>query len=425
MNNVEPLKCSNCGGVLKPDANFCTFCGKKVNDKDIVTPTNIEKIRLLPSYFDSMYSLSEEAMIEVFLKKELEKASIDIKSNLIPGDILKRKKVFNIIFSLLLFIYLSMIFFHFPILTYVIGFIILLIFFKVTRRYNLIKYLKKEIKSRPSEKISNIVMNVKQSFLEDNSKFILLSGVLLAIALPMIIFVNPRIIYEKVEGGYAMRYYAFGLSNFKTVSIPSEYKGEPVVSLRGNAFSNMFFLKSATLPNSLKEIRGQAFENDILLDTVNIPNRLEYLGGGSFRNCLSLKSISLPDTLTYLGGEAFYGATSLENIKLSNNLTEIRGDTFEYCYSLKSITIPDSVTRIGGHAFYGCSSLSEVNLTENSRLAEIGSSAFRLCDSLESITIPKNTFVNGRAFKESPTYVKRFGQSDSEDYNYNYYDFDY
>ena len=64
--------------------------------------------------------------------------------------------------------------------------------------------------------------------------------------------------------------------------------------------------------------------------------------------------------------------------------------------------------RIGGHAFYGNSSLSKVSISENSKLQEIGSSAFRQCSRLYNINIPSGTYVNERAFKESPTVVNRY-----------------
>ena len=64
------------------------------------------------------------------------------------------------------------------------------------------KYLKKEIKSRPTEKISNIVMNAKESLVEDNSKAISLITACISIIVPLIIFTNPVILYEKCEGGY-------------------------------------------------------------------------------------------------------------------------------------------------------------------------------------------------------------------------------
>ena len=55
--------------------------------------------------------------------------------------------------------------------------------------------------------------------------------------------------------------------------------------------------------------------------------------------------------------------------------------------------------------FYYNKSLSEVTFTSNSKLEEIGSSAFRECPRLTQITIPKDTSVNERAFKNSPTTI--------------------
>lgn len=406
------LNCKNCGGVLQVGDKFCTKCGAPFEGNNVVVSSQ-PRVIVTPANFDPIYGLTEETLLEEFINRELVKAGIEKKNTLIPSEILKRKNILSIIFAILVFAYVSLIFFHFPIYTYIIGIIILFIIFKLTRKYDLIKYLKKEIKSRPSEKISNIVMNVKNSFVVDNSKILRVTCILIGIVLPLIIFNKPRIMYEKTENGYAVRFYAFGLTNFKTATIPETYKGIKVVSLRGNTFSNMPFLESVTLPNSIIEIRGQAFKNDKRLVEVNIPTNLEYLGGGAFYNCKSIKSIILPDTLTYMGGETFYNASALETVKLSKNLTEIRGDSFEYCSSLTKIEIPDNVTRIGGHAFYGDKSLSEVTFTENSKLTEIGSSAFRLCPNLYSITIPNNVYVNERAFKESPTTVRYFN-------NFNY-----
>lgn len=413
------LKCVQCNTEVPVSAKFCPSCGLSMTGNNIrveETPNSgiqisMNKIAVSPSYFDSILSLKENDMIEAFLKRELTKASIDPSSKLLPSEFLKKKKLLNLIFVLLTFVYVSMIFFHFPLATYIGGLVILFICYRLTKKYDLMKYLIKEVKVRPKEKISNIVMMTKSTLVADNSKKILFGGTLVSIVLSLTIFWNPRILYEKTDGGYAVRFYTFGVTNFKTATIPSTYKGEDVVSLRGNTFSNMPYLTSVTLPDTIVEIRGQAFKNDGRLTTVNIPKNLEYLGGGAFYNCSSITSIELPDTLTYLGGEAFYGASSLRSVKLSNSLTEIRGNTFEECISLESITIPDSVTRIGGHAFYGDSNLSSVIFTENSQLEEIGSSAFRQCSRLYTITLPNSVYINERAFKESPTSIQYFNQA--------------
>lgn len=401
----DALKCKKCGKVLDKTYKFCTNCGTA-----FYIPANINEPKRMANYnsFDPIFRNNEEKLLEEFILREMGKAGFDVKSKLIPSDILKRKSILNCIFAVLLFVYITLVFFHFPITTYVIGLIILIVFFFITRNYSLVKFLKKEVKSRPSEKISNVVMSVKNSLVPDNSKKNGIIFCLVAVLLSVVIFYKPKVMYEKADGGYAVRFYAFGISNFKNATIPETYKGENVVGLRGNTFSNMPFLESVTLPDKIKEIRGQAFKNDIKLKEVKLPNSLEYLGGGAFYNCKSLISIELPDTLTKMGGETFYNASSLESIKLSNNLTEIRGNTFEECSSLKTIAIPDSVTRIGGHAFYGDSELSSVTFTPNSNLSEIGSSAFRMCYKLESITLPNGVSINSKAFKGTSTVINYF-----------------
>ncbi len=419
------LKCKNCGGNIKVTDKFCGNCGQPCNpskqNTEIVDPP-IQKKIVTKANFDSMYNLTESQLLEEFINRQLSKLQIDKNSKVIPASLLKRKQILNILFVLLLFIYIILIFFHFPLLTYLIGLVLLIILFKYTRNYNMLKYLKKQIQERPSEKITNIIMNVQTTFVPNKTKPIFIVGIVAAIILPLIIFARPITFYEKMDNGYGVRFYTFGLTNFKTVNIPETYKGEEIVSIRGNVFANMPFLEEVNLPNSITEIRGKAFKNDISLTKINIPDSLEYLGGSAFYNCSSLRSVKLPDTLTYMGGETFYNAYSLENIELSKNLQEIRGNTFEECSSLISIDIPDSVTRIGGHAFYGASRLSEVNITENSNLEEIGSSAFRECSSLLSIRVPKQTYINSRAFKNSPTSIYYYDEySDTGNTWDNYY----
>ena len=399
----EEQKCPKCGNIIKPGEKYCASCGEKIATSQEETKTSsgtITQTYVRTTDFDQMFLQNDKELLETFIKKALKNAKMNQSTKMLPRELLKKKTIFCSILCALLFAYVCMIFFHFPILTYIIGAIILLILVTQT------------------EKISNIVMSAKESLVEDNKKKAIICGIVASIVLPLIIFRSPVILYEKMEKGYGVRFYAFGITNFKTAEIPATYKGQPVISLRGNTFSNMPLLQEVKLPETITEIRGQAFKNDIFLKKVNIPQKLEYLGGGAFYNCASITSIILPDTLTTMGGEVFKNGHSLKTIKLSENLTEIRGNSFEECASLKEITIPDKVTRIGGHAFYGNTSLSKVIFTEKSQLKEIGSSAFRKCDKLYSITIPKETYVNFRAFKESPTSINYFGYGEKTKFIY-------
>lgn len=332
--------------------------------------------------FDPLFAMPEEDCVEGFIKREMQRAGITEEQNLIPEDMLRRKNILNAILAVLLFVYISLFFFHFPMKTYVIGLLILVVYAFLASRYQLIKFLKKEIRSRSQEKISNIVMNVKASMVPDYSKKLKWALIAVAVAGSLLLFSKPRIFYEQADDGYYVRFYVYGLTNMNTATIPDTYQGEKVVGLRGNTFSNMPFLTEVSLPDSITEIRGQAF-----------------------KNCRSLERVTLPKHLTYLGGEAFYHCSSLEEVNLPVGLTEIRGNTFEECSSLLRIEIPDNVTRIGGHAFYGNTSLEEVVISPDSKLQQIGSSAFRCCDSLREITLPRGVSVNERAFKETPVRI--------------------
>lgn len=273
--------------------------------------------------FDPLFAMSEEDCVEGFIKREMQRAGITEEQNLIPEDMLRRKNILNAVLAVLLFVYISLFFFHFPMKTYVIGLIILVVYAFLTSRYQLIKYLKKEIRSRSQEKISNIVMNVKASMVPDYSKKLKWTLMAVAVAGSLLLFSKPRIFYEQSDDGYYVRFYVYGLTNMTTAIIPDTYQGEKVVGLRGNTFSNMPFLSEVTLPDSITEIRGNTFEE-----------------------CSSLLRIEIPDNVTRIGGHAFYGNTSLEEVVISpdSKLQQIGSSAFRCCDSLREITLPRGVS---------------------------------------------------------------------------------
>ena len=212
--------------------------------------------------------------------------------------------------------------------------------------------------------------------------------------------------------------------NLKEIDIPST-----VEEIRGSAFENCTSLTDVVLHEGLREIRASAFKNNVNLVNIDLPNSLEYLGASAFSHCSSLTEITIPknvieingqtfeyctslrtvnlhDDIISIHGEVFIGDYILTDIKLPSKITEVRGSTFEGCSSLTSIIIPEGVTRIGGHAFHGCTSLSYVSIP--STVTEIGSSAFRQCYSLYNVRVPYGAIINERAFKESPTTIRRY-----------------
>jgi len=71
--------------------------------------------------FDPLFAMSEEDCVEGFIKREMQRAGITEEQNLIPEDMLRRKNILNAVLAVLLFVYISLFFFHFPMKTYVIG----------------------------------------------------------------------------------------------------------------------------------------------------------------------------------------------------------------------------------------------------------------------------------------------------------------
>ena len=156
-------------------------------------------------------------------------------------------------------------------------------------KVNTVSYLKKQIKARPDEKISYII----SSKVQGSGKSLLFIRMIIIIVsfFSILFFIKPHTFYEKTDEGYYVRFYTYGITNFETVTIPSTYKNEKVIGIRGKVFSNMKLIKEINLPDSIEVIRGRAFENDYSLEKINLPKNLTYLGGSAFKNCSSLVSI--------------------------------------------------------------------------------------------------------------------------------------
>lgn len=414
------------------------------NKKKQAQPETQQIVENQEAIIEPEYLKSEDQIIEDIINQELKKNNYD--GNDIKAVERKRLRL-TIIFSILNFIFVALIFFHLPKYMYLLEVVNVWIYIAFMKKYNTVQYIKKELKARPDDEISDIVSSIiAGGTVKKNRKFIIsIPCIVVSTVLPLLIFIKPIIFYEPFEDGYSVRFYATGLTNSKTITIPEEHDGKPVLGIRGDAFANISSLKEVNLPDTIKEIRGKAFKNDKKLASIELPANLTYLGGGAFKNCKSLKSVTIPkgvteingetfvnceslesielhDNITSIHGETFINCISLKEIKLPSKITEVRGNTFQYCKSLKSIDIPEGVVRIGGHAFEGCSDLEEVNLP--STLKEIGSSAFRECSSLYQITIPKNTTsIAENAFKDSPTNKRYDGIGSNyinNSYNSNY-----
>lgn len=363
--------CSKCGTKINDSQEFCTGCGGKASEvKTTYGDYLIQKKYVTPSEVGTTYFMTDSDYLGYYITQQFKKYSIRETGEL-PRKVVRRKKILKSLLAALMVIFTILVFFHRHIALYIALLAAMIILFIYTKGFTIKKFIMKEITSRPNEKMSNIILGVKNDLVKDNSNVVLIVGLVLAIFIPAVLFFNPRAIYEPNGDGLALRFYTYGIVGNSKAVIPAEVDGKKVTSIRGDVFANLYLLQEVELPETVEEIRGGAFSNDIMLKKVTLPSKI----------------------------------------------TEIKGNTFENCISLRSIKIPDSVTRIGGHAFYGDSSLSEVIFTKDSKLQEIGSSAFRKCDSLMTITIPYGVYVNDRAFKESPTAIYFFESTDNTEDN--------
>ena len=183
---------------------------------------------------------------------------------------------------------LLVIYFSYHVL-WAIYFYLFITFFYVVlySSFNIKWYLTREIKSRPLEKMDYVISSTLSGKLENNNKYKILRSLVLIFTflLQLVLFYEPHLIYEKTDGGYAVRYYTLGIiKREKSLEIPASYKNEPVVSIRGNVFARANQLETIVLPNTIKEIRGGAFLGCKNLRNINLPDGITEIKGNTTRD---------------------------------------------------------------------------------------------------------------------------------------------
>lgn len=82
----------NCHNIVQENEKFCFYCGASlINNTTLISDETMSIVRL--SDFDPIYSKTESILLEEFIKREVAKANLDIKSTMIPADALKRKNI--------------------------------------------------------------------------------------------------------------------------------------------------------------------------------------------------------------------------------------------------------------------------------------------------------------------------------------------
>ena len=149
----------------------------------------------------------------------------------------------------------------------------------------------------------------------------------------------PCYLDEYVSGATSTYYYEFygdqteiaynnegGVELPENLVITPSIGGRPVTILGNGAFYDLQYIKSVTIPDSVKYIDDSAFDS-----------------------CYDLTTVNFGKGVRYIGICAFYD-TSLESVTLPESLEAIDWGAFEYTY-IKNVTIPKNVSNIKYNAF--------------------------------------------------------------------------
>lgn len=243
---------------------------------------------------------------------------------------------------------------------------------------------------------------------------------------------------EVTEGGQKVGYSVGGLGTAtgRTINIPSQYGGLPVVAIDVQAFYGCDAITNVTIPDSVKTVGEKAFYECSSLRTVSIGKGVEFFGSNAFGRCGNLGRVNIADadkwceasfenaaasplyfakelfvngtqvsdlvisdSVQKIGDYAFYGCDNIKSVKIGSGALSIGEQAFTECINLESVTIGANVLTLGGSAFLGCSKLKQVDLGE--KIKTLGEYCFANCPEINEITIPASAeSIDEGAFTE-------------------------
>ena len=181
------------------------------------------------------------------------------------------------------------------------------------------------------------------------------------------------------------------------VEIASSYRGKPVTTIGGGAFSGKTTLKGVSIPDSVKSIGNNAFENCSGLKSITLPDGITYIGGYAFSGCSGLTAVTIGSGIKEIKVGTFYNSGGLKEINIASSVKSIGDYAFAYCVALEEVDIPDTVENLGNYAFAGCTALTDAAI--GSGVKEICNKTFANCKELTAISIGNSVVkIKSRAF---------------------------
>ena len=144
------------------------------------------------------------------------------------------------------------------------------------------------------------------------------------------------------------------------VSIPSYYRGKPVLKIGKDAFNSNANIRKVVIPYGITVIGDSAFYCSGLT-SLDIPDSVHTIEYAAFMGCFGIDVLCIPNSVKTVEDAAFKGL-GIESLTIPNGWEMIGINIFSYCNKLTSVTIPDSVTKIED-AFYCCDNIKTVYFT--------------------------------------------------------------
>lgn len=219
----------------------------------------------------------------------------------------------------------------------------------------------------------------------------------------------------------------------------------------GRLYIGNFPVSELVIPEEIEKIGKYQFIGAAWLKSLSVPASLREIEADAFSNCNSLKRVRIADLAAYCGisvsgrscgplsyAEELYIGDSknpVDELVIPSGVKKINSCVFSDFCGFGQLTIPGSVTEIDRLAFFGCRGLKEIVFSDG--LKRIGNNAFSSCDALSDIHIPdigsfssidfefnplslaENLFINGKLVTELviPDGTKAIGQNAFKDFS--------